>query len=307
MEEVKEAVKSAEFKIEPKLTVLWHDLPSWQQDNHYILSGYRPASNSYKKSIQSLGYIHNETVNIYSHLIGSAVAFVSALLLYHTIKPRYEAANNDDVLVFGCFFAGAMACLSMSAAFHTMSSHSQAVQARWNKLDYLGIVALIWGSHIPSIYYGFQDNPKLVKIYWTMITANGIGCAIVSTDSRFRTPRLRPFRAGMFLLMGHSGILPVLHSIWLHGLNVTNQRIGLFWMVLQGLMYTLGAGLYATRVPERFKPGHFDIWGHSHQIFHILVVLAAATHLVGLVKAFDHQHGFRGSSYSPWVDYYRIR
>ena len=31
------------------------------RDNEYILSGYRPASYSFKKSYASLGYIHNET------------------------------------------------------------------------------------------------------------------------------------------------------------------------------------------------------------------------------------------------------
>ena len=48
-----------------------------------------------------------------------------------------------------------------------------------------------------------------------------------------------------------------------------------------------------ARVPERLSPGSFDIWGSSHQIFHILVVLAAASHLVGLMKAFDYEHGLR--------------
>ena len=45
-----------------------------------------------------------------------------------------------------------------------------------------------------------------------------------------------------------------------------------------------------ARFPERMKPGSFDIWGSSHQIFHILVLLAAATHLNGLLKAFDYNH-----------------
>lgn len=58
-------------------------------------------------------------------------------------------------------------------------------------------------------------------------------------------------------------------------------------------------GLQA-RVPERLSPGSFDIWGSSHQIFHILVVLAAASHLVGLMKAFDYEHGLRTEA-SPSV------
>jgi adiponectin receptor len=48
-----------------------------------------------------------------------------------------------------------------------------------------------------------------------------------------------------------------------------------------------------ARFPERLKPGAFDIWGSSHQIFHVLVLLAAASHFVGLVKAFDYGHSAR--------------
>ena len=47
------------------------------------------------------------------------------------------------------------------------------------------------------------------------------------------------------------------------------------------------------RVPERLKPGGFDICGSSHQIFHVLVVMAAMAHLMGLLKAFDHEHSSR--------------
>ena len=42
-----------------------------------------------------------------------------------------------------------------------------------------------------------------------------------------------------------------------------------------GLFYCLGPLVYATRIPERWLPGKFDFAGHSHQLFHILVVAGA--------------------------------
>ena len=45
-----------------------------------------------------------------------------------------------------------------------------------------------------------------------------------------------------------------------------------------GSLYLIGAFLYAFRIPERYLPGKFDIFFHSHQIFHLLIVLAAYTH-----------------------------
>lgn len=286
-------VVKAEKELERKLTVHWNDLPSWQQDNHYIHTGYRPQSNSYAKSAKSLGYIHNETVNIYTHLIGAVLAIISSIALYNILEPRYETATREDILVFSCFFLGAAACLGMSATYHTISNHSQAVAGFGNKLDYLGIVFLIWGSFIPIVYYGFQRDPQLIKRYWTMITTLAAGTSIVCVHPKTRTPAFRPFRALMFVLMGLSAVFPVLHGLQIYGLDQMRKTIGLDWVVLQGALYIIGAGLYAARVPERFKPGHFDIWGSSHQIFHVLVVLAAASHLVGMVKAFDCEHSQR--------------
>lgn len=158
-----------ESKIEEKLTYLWHEIAPWQRDNAYITSGYRPASNSYAKSWASLFYIHNETVNIYTHLLGAVFFFVASYFLYGELRPRYETANREDLWVFGCFFAGAVACLGMSGTYHTISNHSHEVAVWGNKLDYLGIVFLIWGSFIPVLYYAFEEEPGLRKTYWTMV------------------------------------------------------------------------------------------------------------------------------------------
>ncbi|KAF9696931.1 hypothetical protein EKO04_004562 [Ascochyta lentis] len=295
-----EPTKEPETEVEQKttkakqnLTHLWHELPPWQQDNHYITSGYRPASNSYLKSIHSLSYLHNETVNIYTHLLAALLFLATSYLLYSELKPRYDTASKEDVYVFSCFFAGAVACLGISGAYHTIQNHSHVVAVWGNKLDYLGIVGLIWGSFVPVLYYAFLAEPGLMRTYWTMITTLAAGTSIACIHPQFRTPALRPVRALMFVLMGLSAVFPVLHGIKLYGVTHLQRSIGLNWVVLQGILYIAGAGLYAARIPEKWAPGRFDIWGSSHQIFHVLVVLAAASHLVGLVRAFDYAHSSR--------------
>lgn len=159
-----------ETKIEEKLTLLWDELSHWQQDNQYIHSGYRPPSFSFYKSFSSLSYLHNETVNIYTHLIGAILALGASGVLYSVLAPRYATATREDVYAFTCYFAGAVLCLGMSATYHTIQNHSHEVAIWGNKLDYLGIVALIWGSFIPVLYYGFMEEPELRKTYWTMVS-----------------------------------------------------------------------------------------------------------------------------------------
>jgi adiponectin receptor len=50
-----------------------------------------------------------------------------------------------------------------------------------------------------------------------------------------------------------------------------------------------------VRFPECKYPGTFDIWGSSHQIFHVFVLLAAASHLYAMAKAFDYHHSILGA------------
>ena len=69
-----------------------------------------------------------------------------------------------------------------------------------------------------------------------------------------------------------------------------NKQSGMPYYLGEGLLLILGALFYATRIPESVKPGKFDIWGCSHQIFHILVVAATSVHAYGILKAFDYNY-----------------
>lgn len=171
-----DTVKSVEKKSESSLLLVWDDLDEWRRDNAFIVSGYRPTSNSYQGSFSSIFTLHNESVNIWTHLAGS-ILFTSlgaaAFYFYEKlVAPRYSSATWTDMSVFGCFFAGAFLCLGMSATFHTLCNHSPEV-ARWgNKLDYTGIVCLILGSYMPALYYGFYCLPELMEIYLSTVSVS---------------------------------------------------------------------------------------------------------------------------------------
>ncbi|KAI0483656.1 hypothetical protein F4859DRAFT_512304 [Xylaria cf. heliscus] len=46
-------------------------------------------------------------------------------------------------------------------------------------------------------------------------------------------------------------------------------------------------GADETHFPESWAPQKFDIWGASHQIFHLFVVLSAAIHVWGILTVYD--------------------
>lgn len=73
-------------------------------------------------------------------------------------------------------------------------------------------------------------------------------------------------------------------------MNILLDQMGLAYLILQGVLYIVGAAIYAMRIPERFAPGKFDFFGSSHQIFHGFVLAAAVTHFIGLCKAYEYWH-----------------
>lgn len=146
------------------------DCPSWQQDQ-FILKGYRPLSNSYPISVRSLLYVHNQTVNIYTHLLGFLLFVLTAFAFRDSITSRYHTASYEDIVVFSSFFAGVLTCLGLSSAFHSFSNHSEEAYHQWLVLDFLGILCLIAGSWVPGVYYGFYCQRTVSKFYLIMVSS----------------------------------------------------------------------------------------------------------------------------------------
>jgi adiponectin receptor len=94
----------------------------------------------------------------------------------------------------------------------------------------------------------------------------------------------------MYTALGVSATIPVVHGILIHGWRIQNQRTSLVYIFLTAGMDLVAAVLYSTRFPERWYPIRFDIYGHSHQLLHVIVVLAGLVYLVGLLRAVSFAH-----------------
>ncbi|CEF68609.1 Adiponectin receptor protein [Strongyloides ratti] len=268
------------FNFFPKL-INFENLPDWLKDNQFIRSGYRAPSDSIKYVFFSLIQFHNETINIWTHLVGS-IMFFSACIWVMSRPNNLVPANVK--WIFLPFFLGSIMCMTCSAAFHLFFFKSQKFGAIFSKLDYSGIALLIIGSFIPWIYFVFECQPHLVIIYISMITVIGILAVIVSLFDKFAQPRFRPLRAGIFLTMGLSAIFPGIHLLLIESWDIIVEKELLKWNIIMGSLYVIGALQYALRIPERFCMGKFDYLFHSHQFFHIFVVIAASLHFYGISR-----------------------
>uniref|UniRef100_A0AAZ3RC46 Adiponectin receptor 2 n=1 Tax=Oncorhynchus tshawytscha TaxID=74940 RepID=A0AAZ3RC46_ONCTS len=266
---------------EGRWRVIPHDvLPEWLKDNEYLRHGHRPPMPSFRACFKSIFRIHTETGNIWTHLLG-CLFFLCLGIMYMFRSNMYFAAPFQEKIVIGIFFIGAILCLSFSWLFHTVYCHSEGVSRVFSKLDYSGIAFLIMGSFVPWLYYSFYCSPNPRLIYLVVVCILGVSAIIVSQCDFFAKPQYRGVRAGVFVGLGLSGVVPTLHFV------ITE---GLLRATTMGQM----ACIYAARIPERFFPGNVTSgWFHSHQLFHVLVVAGAFVHFHGVsnLQAFRYAAG----------------
>lgn len=89
----------------------------------------------------------------------------------------------------------------------------------------------------------------------------------------------------MYTLLGLSAFFSVIHGLVLYGLENLNERMSLSYFTGLALLNFAGAAIYAARIPERWYPKRFDLWGSSHQLMHVLLVLGAISQERGLLRA----------------------
>jgi adiponectin receptor len=145
------------------------ELPEWHQDNHFILHGYRPVSNSVRASWESWFHLHNETVNIFTHLIPAIYCLAAEGLITQYFAFHYPKSTNGDRIVFAFFILTVTICFGMSATYHTLMNHSDSVSHLWLRIDFVGIILHTLGNFISGIYVVFYCEPTLQKVYWTMV------------------------------------------------------------------------------------------------------------------------------------------
>ena len=153
-----------------------HEAESWQLENQYLIGHYRTASHSYRACLASLGYLHNQTSNIYTHLVGAALFLSWAVQTYNDVLQRYPTSDFNDFLAFGVFFACALFCFGSSALFHLFMYHSERVNQIWLLFDLFGVFALIIATIFSGTFYAFYCE----RFWWKVYSAGVRICLLVS-------------------------------------------------------------------------------------------------------------------------------
>lgn len=201
-----------------------------------------------------------EPVSGLTHLAGAVAAFFAqSVLLVFAANGLEKFAST---LIYGLSLVG---LFSASAAYHLVNAGPK-VTAFLRKIDHAAIYLLIAGTYTPFCVNAFSGFYRwgLLAIVWG-IAAAGIAVKL------FYMGAPRWLTAGIYVLMGWL----CLTAIGEMTAALTPFTLG--WLAAGGIIYTLGAVVYAAKLFD-FFPGKFGF----HEVWHIFVLLGALAHFVAV-------------------------
>ncbi|KAL5528181.1 IZH3 [Sanghuangporus sanghuang] len=279
----KEMSETLKKSLNGSKLVSYVDLPGEWRSNPWVHSGYRFIPlHRWPIILLSLFALHNETVNIYTHMIP---------LLHNAIRffPSLNYASVPADRPEKVYTAFAMLCLFGSVVWHTMSGCAHQVGMELcARVDYVGIGWLISASVGTVVYYGLSCHSQAALAYLSLCVITGITASIFPFMRWFNDPKFRVYRIAFFLGMAFTAFAPLIHLAHLYSVSETLSFISHISPSL--LSYIIGLAFYATHVPERFvalyseRMARWTDWigGGSHAIWHAFIALAIYQHKWGM-------------------------
>ncbi|XP_029902889.1 membrane progestin receptor beta [Myripristis murdjan] len=268
----------------PRPTVTASQVPSLFREP-YILAGYRPVDQSWCCYLLSLFQRHNESLNVWTHLLAGPV-----LLLHWWANASALGYTLDTAGLPLCLFmVSSLTYLFCSVAAHLLQSHSELTHYSLFFVDYVGVAVYQYGSALGHYFYssepvwreshiGLLFLPGAAFLGWLSCA----GCCFAK--SRYRRPY--PLRRKICQLIPTSlayllDISPVAHRL---ATMPWEQDPSLPLHALQVASFLLSALFFSCPIPERFFPGRCDFVGQSHQIFHLFLSLCTLCQLDALFQ-----------------------
>jgi hemolysin III len=196
-------------------------------------------------------------------LIHAAVvplAVVGAWFLVHSAHPG--DGRRESVLVFGTFL---VLLFAVSALYHAPRWNPR-VRKILSRADVATIQLFIAATMTPLAVHALDGGWRR----WTLVVAwvvGIVGAALAA--SPITAPRW--LTASAYVGVGWLAVVPLVRLTQI----LPWEAVALF--AVGGILYTLGAVVYARR-----RPDPWPRWFGFHEVFHVLVVAAGAVHYLAI-------------------------
>jgi hemolysin III len=202
-----------------------------------------------------------EPVNGLTHLGAAVVSAVGLAALL--ITGRSTIGKEVSLLIYGSTLVMLFAA---SSTYHLVKG-SPRVMGILRKVDHAAIYLLIAGSYTPFCYNMFSGFWQwgLLAIVWSLALLGVILKIFIVNSPRW-------LNAAIYLVLGWLIVFAVREML------ATLPVGALVWLSAGGILYTLGAIVYATKMLN-FVPGKFGF----HEVWHIFVILGALAHFAAVI------------------------
>ncbi|GLG96864.1 Adiponectin receptor protein [Gryllus bimaculatus] len=264
-------------------------MPPHLQFNPYIFTGYRPLL-TFWGCINSLFYLHNETINILTH----GIPIVYMVVNFPSAIPWKEL---DSWFLPWCHIVGAICPWVGSFVYHLFMNleGGESFYYRLLQLDMFGIWMSQSFGALPMVSASVFCLPWacrcLVMLSYCLLSVWGLYKALTAWS---------PWERRLCFSM------PFIMRIFLCGLRYTSLGGGdpnmFHHIILQDAVSAVGGAIGAMHIPEKWFPGTVDLYLNSHNIMHVLVVTAVysmhratVSDLVWMAQADCRHHEKRAS------------
>lgn len=206
-----------------------------------------------------------EPVNTLTHLSGALLSVIALVLMILKGIGNGSPLQIASAIVFG---VSLIALFTASTVYHWVPS-SEKVRVILRRVDHSMIYILIAGTYTPVCLLALKGvlGWSLFGVIW-LLAVIGIIMKIVWINA----PRW--LYTSFYLILGWIAvffIMPLYKSLPIQGF---------VWLLIGGLMYTVGAVIYGTK-SQKLKISVFGF----HEIFHMFILAGSFSHFM-MVQGF---------------------
>lgn len=262
-------------KISKKL-LTEHEVPSEFRDP-FITDGYRQPGCSFWSCFGTLFTFHNETINVWSHLI-AALCFIAFCVPEFKHHNPFEDNFTWPLLAFAMGITAMLLMSSMAHLFNCMSTKARHI------CFFLDYAAISTYTFTAGQVFFFYSRPT--KTYWLLLQSAPLFlclCALISSCSTYFCCASRHawknykfvIRTMTFTLSWCYDTLPFQLRARVCGGQEDCNPSAYRYFLRQFLCFFFAAIANACKIPERFMPGRFNICGQSHHFMHVLCAIGS--------------------------------